>query len=229
MALLRAGPRRAAGDRGHRAHRARHGRDRGRGDEARRLRLPAEAASTARRAAPARRARARAPRACSTLRDSAARAAADDPARSPTATRPWSRWSRRCARWRGPTPPCSCSARAAPARRSPRARSTRWSPRADGPVRRGQLRRALRDAARERAVRPREGRLHRRRRERRGRIELADGGTLFLDEVAELKPELQAKLLRVLQERRFERVGGTPHARGRRALDRRDQPRPRAR
>jgi two-component system response regulator FlrC len=44
---------------------------------------------------------------------------------------------------------------------------------------------------------------------RRGRLELADGGTFFLDEVAELKPELQAKLLRVLQERKFERVGGT--------------------
>ena len=43
----------------------------------------------------------------------------------------------------------------------------------------------------------------------RGRVELADGGTFFLDEVGELKPELQAKLLRVLQERRFERVGGT--------------------
>jgi two-component system response regulator AtoC len=44
--------------------------------------------------------------------------------------------------------------------------------------------------------------------QRRGRLELADGGTFFLDEVAELKPELQAKLLRVIQERRFERVGG---------------------
>ncbi|HSL83640.1 MAG TPA: sigma-54 dependent transcriptional regulator [Thermoanaerobaculia bacterium] len=43
----------------------------------------------------------------------------------------------------------------------------------------------------------------------RGRLELAAGGTVFLDEIAELRPELQVKLLRVLQERRFERVGGT--------------------
>jgi two-component system response regulator FlrC len=44
---------------------------------------------------------------------------------------------------------------------------------------------------------------------RRGRFEMADAGTLFLDEVTELKPTLQVKLLRVLQERTFERVGGS--------------------
>jgi two-component system response regulator AtoC len=61
-----------------------------------------------------------------------------------------------------------------------------------GASRRGRRRRSIRAAGRQ----------------QRGRIELADGGTFFLDEVGELAPALQAKLLRVLQEKRFERVGG---------------------
>ena len=44
---------------------------------------------------------------------------------------------------------------------------------------------------------------------REGRFELAHGGTILLDEISEISPTLQAKLLRVLQEREFERVGGS--------------------
>ncbi|WP_028310398.1 nif-specific transcriptional activator NifA [Derxia gummosa] len=44
--------------------------------------------------------------------------------------------------------------------------------------------------------------------DRKGRFELANGGTLFLDEIGDISPAFQAKLLRVLQEREFERVGG---------------------
>jgi Nif-specific regulatory protein len=45
--------------------------------------------------------------------------------------------------------------------------------------------------------------------QKKGRLEIADGGTIFLDEIGELTPTLQVKLLRVLQEREFERLGGT--------------------
>jgi Nif-specific regulatory protein len=45
--------------------------------------------------------------------------------------------------------------------------------------------------------------------QKKGKIEMAEGGTVFLDEIGELAPQLQAKLLRVLQQREFERVGGT--------------------
>jgi transcriptional regulator with GAF, ATPase, and Fis domain len=45
--------------------------------------------------------------------------------------------------------------------------------------------------------------------QKKGKLELADGGTVFLDETAEIPLSVQAKLLRVIQERQFERVGGT--------------------
>ena len=44
--------------------------------------------------------------------------------------------------------------------------------------------------------------------QRKGKFEVAHGGTIFLDEIGELDPEVQVKLLRVLQEKEFERVGG---------------------
>ncbi len=45
--------------------------------------------------------------------------------------------------------------------------------------------------------------------QKKGRLEIADGGVVFLDEIGELAPALQVKLLRVLQEREFERLGGS--------------------
>ena len=61
---------------------------------------------------------------------------------------------------------------------------------------------------------------------RRGRFEQADGGTVFLDEVGDMDLSLQTKLLRVLQERRIERLGGEGSHRSGRADRGRDQPGP---
>ena len=61
----------------------------------------------------------------------------------------------------------------------------------------------------ERTVRPRKRRVHGRVGANQGRFQMADGGTLFLHEIGDLPLGLQPKLLRVLQERALERMGGT--------------------
>ena len=76
-------------------------------------------------------------------------------------------------------------------------------------VRRDQLRGDSRAPDPVRAVRPREGAFTGAHQRKVGRIEAADGGTLFLDEIGDLPLELQANLLRFLQEQQIERVGGS--------------------
>ena len=79
-----------------------------------------------------------------------------------------------------------------------------------------------------RALRLREGGLHRRRREAQGASSSSPtGGTIFLDEIGDISPKLQVDLLRVLQERRFFRVGGTEEVAVDVRVDRRDPRRPR--
>jgi hypothetical protein len=76
-------------------------------------------------------------------------------------------------------------------------------------VHRRRLRRDPLEPARERALRPRDGIVHRRDVLARGAFEEANGGTLFLDEIGELEPDLQPKLLRVLEKRELKRVGSS--------------------
>jgi DNA-binding NtrC family response regulator len=84
----------------------------------------------------------------------------------------------------------------------------RWSPRADNPFTVVNCV-ALRDELVESELFGHEkGSFTGAHQMKRGKLEIANGGTVFLDEIGDFKPDLQAKLLRVLQEREFERVGG---------------------
>lgn len=84
-----------------------------------------------------------------------------------------------------------------------------WSPRADGPFVALNCSVLVSDLALSELFGHEKGAFTGADRRRRGRFELAAGGTLFLDEVGELPPAAQAQLLRVIQERTFERVGGS--------------------
>ena len=77
------------------------------------------------------------------------------------------------------------------------------------PVCRPQLRGALRDAPRLGALRPHEGSFTGADTNKKGLIEVAERGSIFLDEIGEMSQLVQVKLLRVLQERKYRRLGGT--------------------
>ena len=120
----------------------------------------------------------------------------------------WSGSTRRSPRWRRPTPPCSSPGRAAPARSWWPAPSTA---RARGATAlRGRQLAAIPDTLFESELFGHEkGAFTGAHSRKLGKFELAHGGTLFLDEIGSLRVDLQAKLLRALQEREFERLGGT--------------------
>ncbi len=85
----------------------------------------------------------------------------------------------------------------------------RWSPRARGPLIKVHLGALPRELIESELFGYERGAFTGAVRRKLGRFELADGGTLFLDEIAEVPPETQVKLLRVLETRQFERLGGT--------------------
>ena len=114
-----------------------------------------------------------------------------------------------CARWRAAAPRCSSAARAAPARSWSRAPSTTRATARDGAFVAVDCAALSSDLLESELFGHERGAFTGAIAQRAGRFELADGGTLFLDEIGDISINLQLKLLRVLQEREFERVGGT--------------------
>ena len=119
------------------------------------------------------------------------------------------RCSRASSRWRRRRRPCCCAARPAPARRWWRARSTSTARARSRPFVRVNCAALAPGVLESELFGHEKGSFTGAMARRLGRFELADGGTLFLDEVGDLPPDVQVKLLRVLQEREFERVGGS--------------------
>ena len=215
---------------GHRGHRLRHDRDGDRGDEARRLRLPDQAVQ-GRRDRRGHRARAREARAVARQPRAARRAAGALPARPPRRQVAADAAPVRAAQAGGAGQDVGAHhrrerhrqgagrARAAPPVAARRARPSSPSTAAPSPRR----------CSSPSCSATSSGAFTGAHADKPGLFATADGGTLLLDEIGELSPQMQVKLLRVLQERKVKPVGGVSRERGRRPHRRRDQPRSRGR
>ena len=142
---------------------------------------------------------------------------ADERGRGRDAWPAWWRCRRPCASCcevaaapgRGARARCWWRARAAPARTCSRTGSTTSGPRRDGPFIKIHCPSIPEDLLESELFGHEKGAFTDARQAKAGKIELAAGGTLYFDQVQDLSLPLQAKLLRVVEERRFERLGGT--------------------